>query len=252
MSSEFYIGYEEKAPKGYAQWMRWVTLIVLLAICLVAFILVRSQKEFSTSTFELGKLTQLKGILTIKPVPMLTLENESESVLLIDYGKFGAEKTLLDFFRDGSIDGLTVTLEGSLIYGDGKTLMELTNGRQSILDFSYSDTLADNVKSLGQIELIGEIIDPKCYFGVMKPGEGKVHRSCAIRCISGGIPPVLRVENVNGEIDYFILRGQNGQQINQKVLDFVAEPVKVSGELYQFNNWMFLYLNEAIGIERRL
>lgn len=24
----------------------------------------------------------------------------------------------------------------------------------------------------------------------MKPGEGKAHRACAIRCIAGGIPPV--------------------------------------------------------------
>lgn len=252
MSDEFYIGYQDKAPKEYAQWTRWVILFLLLALGVVAFLLVKSQRPFSANTFELGKLTKLEGTLTLKPVPMLTLKSEPQSVLLIDYGKFGAEKTLMDFFRNESIDGLNVTLEGSLIYGDGKTLMELTKGAKSIVDFSYSDNSVTSLKSLGQVEMIGEIIDPKCYFGVMKPGEGKVHRSCAIRCISGGIPPVLRVENVNGETNYFILRGQIGQQINQKVLDFVAEPVKVSGELYQFNNWMFLYLNEAIGIERRL
>lgn len=252
MSDEFYIGYEDKAPKGYARFYKLIILILLLGMGAVAFILVKSQKGFSSATFELGKLTQLEGTLTMKPVPMLTLKNSNESVLLIDYGKFGAEKTLLDFFRDGSINGLNVIVEGTLIYGDGKTLMELTNGRQSILKFSHDAKEIVVEKPLGKVELIGEIIDPKCYFGVMKSGEGKVHRSCAIRCISGGIPPVLKVDNTEGATNYFILRGQNGQHINQKLLDFVAEPVKITGELFQFNNWMVLNLDETIGIERML
>ena len=43
------------------------------------------------------------------------------------------------------------------------------------------------------MDVKGEIVDPKCFFGVMKPGEGKPHKDCAIRCILGGIPPVLKV-----------------------------------------------------------
>jgi hypothetical protein len=27
--------------------------------------------------------------------------------------------------------------------------------------------------------LTGEIVDSKCYLGVMNPGQGKVHRDCA-------------------------------------------------------------------------
>jgi len=30
---------------------------------------------------------------------------------------------------------------------------------------------------ISKMTLQGEIIDPKCYFGVMKPGKGKIHRS---------------------------------------------------------------------------
>jgi hypothetical protein len=47
--------------------------------------------------------------------------------------------------------------------------------------------------SLGTQTLIGEIVDSKCYLGVMNPGALIPHRACAIRCISGGIPPVLLV-----------------------------------------------------------
>ena len=47
--------------------------------------------------------------------------------------------------------------------------------------------------SLGRVSLTGEIVDSKCYPGVMKPGQGKTHRACAIRCLSGGVPAVFRV-----------------------------------------------------------
>jgi len=43
-------------------------------------------------------------------------------------------------------------------------------------------------KTWGEFDLVGEIVDSKCYFGNMNPGNGKVHRDCAVRCMSGGIP----------------------------------------------------------------
>ena len=50
------------------------------------------------------------------------------------------------------------------------------------LGWPAPQVLADNVT------LKGEIIDPKCYLGAMKPGGGKTHKACAMRCIAGGIP----------------------------------------------------------------
>ena len=44
---------------------------------------------------------------------------------------------------------------------------------------------------LDTFTLIGEIVDSKRYLGVMNPGNGKVHRDCAVRCLSGGIPPIF-------------------------------------------------------------
>ncbi len=90
-------------------------------------------------------------------------------------------------------------------------------------------------RPLGRLTLRGQIIDPKCHFGAMKPGEGKVHRACAVRCISGGIPPVLMVHQreARGGAErrvYYILTGLAGEPLNHAVLDFVAEPVEVSGE----------------------
>ena len=84
---------------------------------------------------------------------------------------------------------------------------------------------------LGRQTLKGEIVDSKCYLGVMNPGQLLPHRACAIRCISGGIPPVLLVRQTNGAATYLLLVSAAGRPVNQQVLDLVAEPVQITGEV---------------------
>lgn len=74
-------------------------------------------------------------------------------------------------------------------------------------------------------------MDSKCYLGVMNPGRLTPHRACAVRCISGGIPPVLLVRSKDGPPLYFLLVSSDGQPVNKQVLDMVAEPVQISGEV---------------------
>jgi len=76
----------------------------------------------------------------------------------------------------------------------------------------------------------------------MKPVEGKIHKSCVIRCISGGIPPIFRTKNENSN-QYFILVDAEGQAINKQILPFVAEQISVGGETNKFSNWDALYVN---------
>ena len=75
----------------------------------------------------------------------------------------------------------------------------------------------------------------------MKPGEGKVHKDCAIRCILGGIPPVLRVQNEKGEANYYLLVGPHGEKMNEAVKDLVAEPVEIEARAVQQGDWIILY-----------
>jgi hypothetical protein len=79
---------------------------------------------------------------------------------------------------------------------------------------------------LGEVQLTGEIVDSKCYFGVMNPGNGKVHRDCAARCISGGIPPALLVRDAEGRSDTVLLA-----KWNRELLKHIAEPVTLRGRL---------------------
>jgi hypothetical protein len=84
---------------------------------------------------------------------------------------------------------------------------------------------------LGVRTLRGEIVDSKCYLGVMKPGREKPHRACAALCIRGGIPPILLVESVGGERAFFFLTDEQGAPVNTRILDLVAEPIEITGRI---------------------
>ena len=85
----------------------------------------------------------------------------------------------------------------------------------------------------------------KCFFGAMNPGQSAPHRACAIRCISGGIPPVLLVRLPNGTATYFLLVSANGKPVNRQVLDFVAEPVQITGEVERQGGLLILRADPA-------
>jgi hypothetical protein len=93
---------------------------------------------------------------------------------------------------------------------------------------------------LGSVTLTGEIVDTKCFLGVMNPGNGKVHRDCAARCISGGVPPAFLVRDASGESRVLLLVGGDGRQIGREVLDFVAEPITISGRLVRSGSTLAL------------
>ncbi len=252
---EFYVGWQEKAPPTYARSVRRsVWWFGGLAIA-VALLLVLSQRGFVDSTFELGKSTALKGVLTYRPVPMLKMYGADgvESVLLIGFGKRGAERTLaaIEARAGQPLGGKVVELKGTLIYYQDKTALELTKGADAFLGM---DTTAGaprvQSRNLGRVSLKGEILDPKCALGVMKPGYGKPHRSCAVRCISGGVPPVLRMTDARGNNNYAIVRGAEGEAINAALLPFIADQLRICGRLEQQDDWLVLYTDPQKDIIR--
>jgi hypothetical protein len=94
--------------------------------------------------------------------------------------------------------------------------------------------------SLGKQTLVGEIVDSKCFLGVMNPGQLTPHRACAIRCISGGCPPVLLVRQTDGPAIYLLLVSADGKPVNKQVLDMVAEPLEITGEVERLGDLLVL------------
>ena len=245
-NSEFYIGWMPKAPASFAKHVKRVLLILFPVALIVAYLLSTSQKKFSTANFEYGKLTEVTGIYFNNPVPLLKVYDKNRepiTIPLVGYGKHGAETAIMEIEKEKnvSLNGKEVTLKGTLLYGDGKTFLQIDKNDNPVVNIGSGSTFSVVERDLGMQTLRGEIVDPKCYFGVMKPGEGKVHRDCAIRCILGGIPPVLHVQNEKGESNYYLIVGANGEKMNEAVQDIVAEPVSIEAKVVQQDDWIILY-----------
>jgi hypothetical protein len=101
---------------------------------------------------------------------------------------------------------------------------------------------------LGPATVDGVIADSKCWLGAMNPGEGKIHRDCAVRCLSGGLPPLLLGAGAEGK--NFWLTGPGGRAIELKILDRVAEPVRLRGEVVRFDDQLILEV-ESNAVVRR-
>lgn len=65
----------------------------------------------------------------------------------------------------------------------------------------------------------------------MKPGFGETHRTCAVRCIAGGIPPLFVTRDEQGQATTYLLTDRAYAAINEQVLPYVSEPVQVQGRL---------------------
>lgn len=246
MKNDFYIGYIPKAPKGIARFSMAFVLILFLIASGAAYFLSFSHRTINNGVYEYGELTEITGKLHLDPIPYIRIKegNIGKNIMLIDYGKFGA-RTSVEKIREavgGDLSQLDVTLSGTLIYQDGMTLMELTASENSLV--AHSPSISELfIRPLINTTLKGEIVDPKCYFGSMKPGQSKAHRSCASLCIAGGIPPVLVVPTAQNTAEYYILKGTDGQDINQEILDKVAQSVTIKGQKNQLHEWNILFIN---------
>ena len=232
---EFYVGYQARSPPGLARRTRIVVVCLVLLSLAVAVSVLLLEKPFEPGVFEFGVVQNFEGVLRAHPVPVLleaevvgnaAVSTQASEFLLVSPGKRTALPLVEDF------DGHRVALEGSLIYRNQMAMIEVrpdsvrSSQVETLTPFSFPDSI-----TVGRGELTGEIVDAKCFLGVMKPGREKTHRSCAARCISGGIPPLLATSTVDGEEIFYLLLDSNGSAANDHVLDYVAEPVAIRGEI---------------------
>ncbi len=232
-NEELYVGYIDKAPVGIGRFIKKFTLLLIVAAPILSFILVFAQNQFYPVVFEFLNYRTFEGTVIEKPFPMLLVQRPGENgnatdasqYFLVAEGKIGAQE------MTAGLSGKRVSLEGALIYRDNQTIIEVKPNTLKEVSSAGAASSTGESMQLGTVTLVGEIVDSKCFFGVMNPGNLKVHRSCAVRCISGGIPPVFAVKSTQGETHYFLLTGTQGEAINDKILDRIAEPLEISGEL---------------------
>ena len=243
---EFYTGYLPEAPPGIARRTRTAVAVVFVLAVTLAVVLVASQRPFSSAVFEFGTLRTFEGVARLAPEPHLEVERPGRAddpvsrFYLVAPGKHGARPAL------AGLDGRRVRLEGTLVYRGDQTMIEVVPS--TVEAVAEGTPPADDV-SLGRHTLIGEIVDSKCWLGVMKPGAGKPHRACASLCIRGGSPPLFVVRDADGPASQLLLVGDDGRPIGTEILDLVAEPVEITGEAVRRGDLLVLRADPS-GIRR--
>lgn len=260
-NNEFYIGWMPAAPSVFVKHAKKVLLLIASIVVVLSITLSLQQRKFSTAVFEYGMLTEVTGIYQSYPVPSIRVFSKTDAngrqefitMPLVGYGKFGAAGVIqqLEAVKGFRFHQHQLTLKGTLIYNDGKSLLQIDAHDDPLVNVQTTlSSVTPVVKELGSIELIGEVLDPKCYFGVMKPGRGKPHKDCAIRCIAGGISPVFYVRRRDAGPLYYLLLNEKGEPVNEFVKDFVADPVKLHARAVQYDDWIVLYVDTKAKLQR--
>lgn len=240
---DFYVGYAAGVPPRTARVARRAVVLLLLLAVATPLLLVVAQTRLAPASFEYGITRRFRGTVHATPIPALVVArpgaeqqaDTTSTLLLVAPGKHGAAALAQQH------DGARVEIAGSLVYRGGHTMLEV-DPDSIVLLASHDDAAhATAVTDLGAVRLRGEIVDTKCHLGVMNPGDGKTHRGCAARCISGGIPPALRVRDAAGHEALYLLVGARGEPIGKTLLPFVAEPVEVAGRAERRDDLLVLY-----------
>jgi hypothetical protein len=248
--SEFFIGWQGRAPPVAGRRLARLTIVLTLLALAVVTILAALQRTIGRARWDYGNELEFNGVLVAHPVPTLLTDmskagGRTAASLLVYPNKFGFDRTVARSF-----DQQRVRLRATSLQRDGQTMLEVQPGSIVALDPTGLRASLPEIVDLGEHLLQGEIVDSKCFLGAMNPGVLKPHRACAIRCINGGVPPVLLVRDPAGNPVYYLLVGASGEAINRDVLDFVAEPVEIRGRVQQRGEQ--LVLRASPGSIRRL
>ena len=257
---EFFIGWEP-TPKTCSRFLLPVVAALLLLTGVAAATVAYLQCDPGPGRWDADDVRTFDGILSARPYAMLRVPGDKpgeapRTVLLVEEGKFGALPRV-EGLAQGRANGAAVRVTGTILHRDGRWMLELAEGEKGMrrltaeeeaklppLGWPAPEVIAEHVA------LKGEIIDPKCYLGAMKPGGGKTHKACAMLCVSGGVPPMLVTRDAAANETFYLLVTEEGGPANERVLDFVGDAVEVAGRLERHGDLPLLQIARG-GVRRR-
>ena len=239
----FYVGYLPLPATLRRLVFVGVPLLLIAGIGL-AVVMTTQQNNPGDGTWDVSDKTVIHGVLKLEPYPLVESPS-GEWTLLVGMAKTSVADV------PGALVAKPVEVEGYPI-GRERTVLLTIESPDDIrsYDLESLDHAPEEALSVATA-LRGVIIDPKCYFGAMKPGEGKVHKACATLCIAGGIPPMFMTEDDSGQRSYYLLasavEGQRGQGIRGDDLDallpYVADPIQIKGEVVRMGTPQVLLID---------
>lgn len=236
----FYVGYLPLPGAIRRFLLPWLVAngVLLLA---VGAVIAQQQRDPGDGTWQTAAPVTYEGVLTMDPYPVLHVTNAQESggpltVLPIEMAKRGAQDRL------EGMGGQRVRLTGYPIRRTGRVVLGLEAGDSAIEALGAAEVAPVFApEDLGEHTLVGEIVDPQCFLGAMKPGEGKPHKVCATLCITGGIPPVFVVNDEQGNTTIYLLVTADGGAFPPTHYAYIADPLELSGRVERRGDMLVLY-----------
>lgn len=237
MNDEFYIGYRKVAPPRTARFVLCVAVLLGVVLIGAAAIIGYAQQIAGDGEYAFGTIDTFEGL--VRGEPLLHIEllpNDGagpRKALVVDQGKHGAPDVIRHAVRK------RIRIEATRITRDGILMLELHDAQHlEIID----DVAAMHSKASREednVTLIGELVDTKCYLGVMNPGRGKVHRGCAAECLRGGVPPGLLVSDSHGEQVLVLLEPHDGHSLDISA-EWAGRKLMVEGYLRRSNDMLVM------------
>lgn len=239
---EFFIGYAPPMPPRLARFVTRIVAVLACGVLMWAVIVAAGHVPLEGGIFEFGHPQPFAGTIVERPYPALRLDEAGQNatpwLLLVAPGKRGADALVL------GLDGRRVTLIGTRIVRGTRTMVEvepasLVAGERAEPRLTAA---AMRTESFGgqPVKVRGEIVDSKCFLGVMVPGSGKPHKDCASLCLRGGIPPALWVHDQSGQSSLLLLTGTSGEPVGAQALDVVGEAIDMTGTIERQGGWLVL------------
>ena len=230
---DFYVGYLPTPPR--LRRFVWGCVIgILMAAACVAAIGASRQRDPGPGTWNLDQSDAVVGTFIAKPYP--TVQTSTSSLLLVGDGKRAAAV-------DANLDGRAVRVRGHRIQRRDLELIEL----EAIEPADTGAVETARFSTPTPVTLRGEMVDPKCFAGAMKPGDGKPHKACATLCIRGGIPPAFITRNADGQVVTYLLVDTEGRALTgnalERIIPYVADPVVVGGVSRERGGQKFLTID---------
>lgn len=232
----FFIGYNWPQSPGLLRVVKRAALGLGVGVVGLSGALAVGHTRLDGGLFEFGQVTTVRGTVVEAPYPMLRPDDDAGPwPLLVARGKHGAEAAVR------GLDGRRVEVQATRIARGDYTMLEIATtpvgdaGPKSRATAKGSGPFA--TAPVGErVTLRGEIVDSKCFLGVMVPGAGTTHRDCASLCLRGGIPPALFVQDPDGTSRLFLMLGPE-RQVRQRASAWAGEPVELTGTIGQRGGW---------------
>ena len=237
---DLYVGYLP-LPAKHRRFMRACVATIAVALAGAGAVIAALQRDPGPAVWNTAEEVTLRGRISAHPYP--SIQTDDGAYLIVEMGKVGSQR------RVDPLHNHDATLAGYLLERAGRRMLELAPGDDAVKDLGESSRIARVGRPGAEVELVGEILDSKCYLGAMKPGDGNAHKACATLCIDGGIPPMLYAHSADGDPVYYILSASDTAPAPESVRDYLAEPVRVRGIPIDAGGLSYLVIDET-SIER--